>query len=118
MKTKYWIVLLGALFVLFAVLTLLFFLPGRSGGYAEVWSEGHLVQTVDLRVPQSFTVESSHGSNTVTVSDGKIAVTAATCPDHYCMKRGQLDSGADIICLPNQLVIRFTGPQATDATAG
>ena len=49
---------------------------------------------------------------------GKIAVTEATCPDHYCMKRGFCASGMDIVCLPNKLVIHFIGEQTVDAAAG
>ena len=52
------------------------------------------------------------------VKDGKIAVTQATCPDHYCMKRGFCHSGADIVCLPNRLVIHFTAAQEIDAVIG
>ncbi|MBQ5653356.1 MAG: hypothetical protein IIV28_00995, partial [Alistipes sp.] len=29
----------------------------------------------------------------ITVQDGKIGVSEATCPDHYCMKRGYCNSG-------------------------
>ena len=47
-----------------------------------------------------------------------IAVTAATCPDHYCMHRGFCDRGTQIVCLPNRLVIRFLGEQNIDAVAG
>lgn len=118
MKTKYWVILLCVLFLVFAGLSLWLFLPKGAESYAEIRSEGQLVKTVDLRIDQSFTVESSRGTNIVTVKDGKIAVTEASCPDHYCVKRGLCDSGPDIICLPNQLVIHFVGEQPLDATAG
>ena len=45
----------------------------------------------------------------IAVKDGKIAVTEASCPDHYCMQRGYCHSGAQIVCLPNRLVISFLG---------
>ena len=61
---------------------------------------------------------SENGSNTVTVKDGKIAVTAADCPDHYCMERGFCDSGTQIVCLPNRVIIKFQGEQEIDGAAG
>lgn len=118
MKTHWWILLLSILFILFGTLTLIFFLPRAQAQSAEIWSEGTLIRTVSLYEAQSFTVEGSRGSNTVTVKDGKISVTEASCPDHYCMQRGECNSGPDIICLPNQLIIKFTEPQELDATAG
>ena len=54
----------------------------------------------------------------VIVENGKIAVTEASCPDHYCMNRGFCASGTDIVCLPNKLVIHFLGTQTVDAAAG
>ena len=78
-----------------------------------------VIKTVDLRIDQEFTVENgNHGYNAITVRDGKIGVSEATCPDHYCMKRGYCNSGTEIVCLPNRLVIRFLGEQEIDAIVG
>ena len=85
---------------------------------AEIYSEGQLIRTVRLDEDQTFTIEGSFGTNTITVSGGKIAVTAATCPDHICVNRGYCDGGMDIVCLPNRLVIRFTGGTAPDGIIG
>jgi len=58
------------------------------------------------------------GHNVVTVKDGRIAVTQANCPDHYCMDRGFCNSGSPIVCLPNRLVIEFSGEQEIDFVVG
>ncbi len=118
MKTKYWIFLLCFLFVAMCILSILFFFPQDRADEAEIWSEGRLLYRVSLKEDTQFVIESSRGSNTVTVENGKIAVTQATCPDHYCMKRGACNAAPDIICLPNQLVIKFTDKQVLDATSG
>lgn len=118
MKTKYWVMLLGALLLISAVSGVLLLMPRADAAYAEITSHGKVIRTVDLSIPQSFAVETEEGSNTVTVQDGKIAVTAATCPDHYCMKRGFCASGAQIVCLPNRLVIRFTNDGGIDGMVG
>ena len=118
MKTKFWIAILVSLLALCLGLSFYLLMPGQAATYAEVTSHGRLVKTVDLRVDQEFTVEHDGGSNTVTVRGGKIAVTQATCPDRYCMHRGFVNSGAQIVCLPNGLVIGFLGDVEIDMVAG
>ena len=114
MKTKYWLMIFGAVAVVCIALTLPL-LRQDQARFAEITSRGELVKTVDLMIDQEFTVD---GKNTVTVEDGKIAVTWADCPDHYCMKRGYCSGGTDIVCLPNRLVISFLGEQEVDAAVG
>ena len=117
MKTKYWVVLLAALLLICGVLSAVFLRPGQAQ-QAEVWSDGKLMKTVLLSIDQEFTVESADGFNTVTVQGGKIAVTAASCPDGYCMQRGFCQGGAQIVCLPNRLVIKFVAEQEIDGVVG
>ena len=114
MKTKTWIIL----FAVIAAACIFLSLPllnREQARFARITSKGDVVKTVDLQIDQEFTVD---GKNTVTVRDGKIAVTWADCPDHYCMKRGFCDGGTDIVCLPNRLVIEFLGDQEVDAAIG
>ena len=118
MKTRTWIILLCAALLACAGLSIWLLLPGEPAAQAEVWLDGELYQTVELNKEQEFTVEGPYGTNTVTVRDGKVAVTAASCPDHYCIERGFCDGGAQIVCLPNRLVIKFVGEQEVDGAAG
>ena len=114
MKTKTWIMIfiltlavcLGAGFYLLA--------PGEAAAYAQIISHGQIVRTVDLRINQEFTVMSENGFNVISVKDGAIGVSAASCPDHYCMKRGYCNTGTEIVCLPNRMTIRFLGQQEID----
>lgn len=117
MKTHVWIAVLAALFLILVGLALL---PGQSSPAreAEIYSGGERIRTVRLDVDQSFTIDSAYGSNTITVSGGKIAVTEASCPDHICRDRGYCDSGLDIVCLPNRLVIHFINGSSPDGVIG
>ena len=114
MKTKYWLMLFGAAAAACIALSLPL-LNTDQARFAQITSKGEVVKTVDLFVDQEFTVDDK---NTVTVKDGRIAVTWADCPDHYCMKRGFCAGGTDIVCLPNRLVISFLGEQEIDAAIG
>lgn len=114
MKTKYWIMVF-AVVILVCLAVSLPLLNQEEAAMAEIYSHGELVTTLSLSVDQEITVD---GHNTITVKDGKIAVTWADCPDGYCMDRGFCDRGGDIVCLPNRLVISFVGPQEIDAVVG
>lgn len=119
MKTKTWIFFLSLVLLLCLGLSAVLLWPGEAASHAEIISQGQLLQTVDLRIDQTFTVTTEDGgTNTVTVRDGHIAVTQANCPDGYCIQRGYCSGGAQIVCLPNRLVIRFVGQQDIDAVAG
>ena len=119
MKTKYWILILGAVLAVCLGLSFFILMPGEDATHAEILSQGTVIKTVDLRIDQEFVVSAGNESyNVVTVKDGKIGVTEATCPDHYCMNRGFCSSGTQIVCLPNRLVIRFVGEQEIDGVSG
>ena len=119
MKTRFWIAILAVVLILCAVSSAFLLIPGAPASHATITSGGKHIRTVDLRIDQEFTVTLEDGNyNTVTVKDGAIAVTGASCPDHYCAKRGFCNSGTQIVCLPNGLVIAFTGEPEIDAAVG
>ena len=117
MKNKHWIALLAGLAAVCILLSLPL-LTTTPAQQAQVWSDGELLYTLELSHDRTVTVESALGTNVITVRDGAIAVTEADCPDHYCMARGWVKGGAQIVCLPNRLVIRFVGEQSVDGVAG
>ena len=80
--------ILSAVLIVCVGLSIWLMMPGEDASAAEIWLDGEIYKTVSLSRNQEFVVQSDHGSNTVTVRNGKIAVTAADCPDHYCMDRG------------------------------
>ena len=119
MKTKYWIILFSALLLICVGISIPMFLPNEAATHAEIISDGTLLQTLDLRIDRTFHVSvGGVGYNYLTVKDGKIAVTDASCPDHYCMHRGFCNGGTQIVCLPNRLVIEFVAEQEIDGMVG
>ena len=79
----------------------------KNAAYAEIYQNGQLIRTVLLDESQEFKVTSKY-SNTITVKDGKIAVTESDCPGEDCVNCGWSDStGRSIVCLPNEVEIRI-----------
>lgn len=93
--------------LLLAALVFVLFLPKEdAAACAQIYQNGKLIKTVSLAEEQEFTVTGPY-SNTVTVRDGKIAVTGSNCPGEDCVSCGWLGStGRSIVCLPNALEIR------------
>ena len=118
MKSKYYIVIFAAVLALCIVLSVLLLVPRGGASQVEIWSDGVLIDTWPLAVNQSITVGYGDGYNVVTVKGGKVAVTEADCPDQYCMQRGFCDGGAQIVCLPHRLVLKFVGEQEVDFVVG
>ena len=119
MKTKTWILLFALILIVSLGASFYLFSPGETSTHAEITSYGQVIKTVDLRINQEFTIEHAGGGyNVVTVTDGKIGVTDASCPDHYCMKRGWCAGGNQIVCLPNRLVLQFTDKAPLDGVSG
>ncbi len=116
MKTKYWIMIFGILAVVLAVISL-FLIPKGEAAFVEVWSEGALLYTLPLNTDTSVEITTDRGTNTVTVAGGKAFVESADCPDRTCVARGKRASG-QIVCLPNRLVLKFTGQRPVDGISG
>ena len=101
-----------ALVLLAAVLVFLCFLPRGDAAYAEIYLKGELLHRLPLDRDSEIIVEGEY-RNTVTVADGKIAVTASDCPGEDCVGCGWSNvTGRSIVCLPNGLEIRIVSGQS------
>lgn len=102
-----------AIFIISAVLTVIFMRPKNTKNetvYVEIVQNDKVLYKLDLNSEKdrSFRIECDEGWNEVTISNGKISITDADCPDRTCVKTGELRSEyIPIICLPHKLVIRY-----------
>lgn len=117
-STKFWLLLIGGLLAVSAVLAALLFQGGRGNTVAVITQNGKTIRTIDLDrmdKPYSFTVEWENGYNIIEVERGRIRVSEADCPDKVCVRRGWVsDSAAPIACLPHKLVIQLEGGGEAD----
>ena len=114
MKTRSWILLLAAVFLILAGIVAWQFFGAKPTAAAQVWADGKLVQTLDLSEDGEYRIETARGWNLLTVSGGRIAVTAASCPDGDCVRCGPKNSGPPIVCLPNRVSIQFSDDGGID----
>lgn len=119
MKSRNICILISFLLVICIGLSVFLMIPREPKPTAAIISCGKTIQTVPLTEDASFDIETINGGyNRVVVQDGKIAVTEANCPDHVCMSFGWCSDGIPIVCLPNQLIIEFSGSDVTDSVSG
>ncbi|MDE6666165.1 MAG: NusG domain II-containing protein [Ruminococcus sp.] len=111
-RTKTIIIIITVIFLVSAIMTLYAFRPSEKHT-VEVVQDGNVIYTFDLLDTENrtITVKSTDGksSNTIEISDGKICISDAECPDKICVKSGFLKSDSmPLVCLPNRLIIRFS----------
>lgn len=95
--------------LLLALCVGLCFLPSNApeSPCAEIYHKGEKIKTLLLREDQTFTISDRY-VNEITVSGGRIAITASDCPGEDCVHSGWTDSsGKVIVCLPNKVEIRI-----------
>ena len=91
---------------------------GLSHTHVEIYQNGTLVRELSLDTDQTFDLSGDY-VNTVTVEDGKIAITSSTCPGSDCVHSGWISSpGRSVVCLPNRVEIRITGSSEVDFVVG
>lgn len=83
---------------------------------AEIYENGHLVQTLVLSSPEAQTVTVGHVTLRAT-KDG-IAFIDSPCPDKRCVRYGMLTRpGETMACVPEGIVVRLRGG-AVDGVTG
>ena len=103
-----------ALVVMLAVVTVFCFLPKDDSvaRVAEIYLDGERIEMLDLSKDQMVSID-GNSHNTVTVSGGKVAITASDCPGEDCVHSGAITApGRSIVCLPNGVEVRVVGQSA------
>ena len=119
-KTKTWIIAIALILAICAGLSLWLRQRPAAGTVANIYQDGMCIRSVDLAAvtgPETFTITTGHGSNTVLIEPGRICISEADCPDQVCVDAGWLsDSAAPIVCLPHRVVIRIESAPGTQDT--
>ncbi len=81
--------------------------------YATIKIDGKIDREINLssdNVDNSFTINTQHGFNTISVKNGSISILDADCNDSVCIKQGEISNvGETVVCLPHKLIIEIKG---------
>lgn len=96
-------------------LWLIFSMANKHGAMAIILVDGNEFGRYPLERDAVIEVKTDNGANTVVISDGKVSVTRASCPDGLCVRHSPIDrSGIPIVCLPNRLTVYVEGKASGD----
>ena len=89
-----------------------------NGEYALVTVNGEEYARLDLNKDNALTVSQDAGFNTIRVSNGKVYVESADCPDKICVDHTPVYmDGETIVCLPHKMVITVCSKKESDTDA-
>jgi hypothetical protein len=88
----------------------------KTGEAAIISVDGKVVKEIFLKSADNgeFTVDEAKGT-IFEITDGKIRITEACCPDRLCVSKGYISKPHEtIICLPNRIVVEIKGAEKDD----
>ncbi|MCM0648475.1 NusG domain II-containing protein [Clostridium swellfunianum] len=87
--------------------------------YVEIEVKGKLFKRLPLDNSRNekIQIETDLGSNIVEITNGKVRISDADCPDKICIQDGSISKPGDIlVCLPHKVVVNIKGQNSeTDA---
>lgn len=90
----------------------------KEGAFAVVTVNGKEYGRYVLAADQTVDIPGPLGTNRLVIAEGTAWMEAAVCPDHYCMKQGEISkTGQQIICLPNRIVVEIVGGESLELDA-
>lgn len=104
------ILLILAVLILAGGIWLYTFLSRETGAEVVVSVAGEELCRMPLSEDTEKLIGEGETTNLLVISDGKAAITEATCPDHVCVNTGEISfNGQTIVCLPHKLVVGIEG---------
>ncbi|MCM8710345.1 NusG domain II-containing protein [Clostridium sp. SYSU_GA19001] len=80
--------------------------------YVEIEVDGKLYKKflLDNNHNERINIQTDLGKNIVDISNGKVKILDADCPDKICIKDGSIDKpGQILVCLPHKVVVQIKG---------
>ncbi|MCL2811948.1 MAG: NusG domain II-containing protein [Clostridia bacterium] len=111
LKKNEWLLIAGVLLV-----ALLLLAWNRYQNASLAQSDARVQVSVDgtqqlLLIPGQHKIAGQAGEqNTIEILSNGVRMAQANCPDQWCVRKGIVPPGADIIvCLPHRLIVRWVG---------
>lgn len=123
MTNRIWIIVFSVVALLCLAIWLFISNASSQSMIVGIYKDGSLVEKIDLNSvtgEREITLSGDFGDNVILVSNGRIEMKSADCPDKLCVKHGELKSSSSpIVCLPNKVVIKFEeNTDGADAKTG
>ncbi len=110
MKKKDWVIV--AVVLVIAAISAIWLYGGvkESGSQVRIMIEGSEYGTYSLFEERVIEIANEHGYNRFIISQGKVFMEEADCPDGYCVEHKAIRHVKEtIVCLPHKLVAEICG---------
>lgn len=107
-QNRVWLLIIGAIVLLSLAALFLIQHFKETGDRVEIYQDSVLIYSLPLNKDKTIRIPSKNGGyNIVTISNGQVRVSEASCPDQVCVRHGPTCVTKDpIVCLPNKLVVQ------------
>ena len=97
-------IIIGAILIaLVLVSTIIYLGPQEMGDRVKITLEGEVYGIYPLNEMKIINVD---GENIIEIRSNTVKMTEAKCPNHLCVKQGEIkEIGESIVCLPHKLII-------------
>ena len=87
---------------------------GQNAQTVQVYQDARLIAELPLQTDQTLLISGEY-QNTLSIQQGRAAITQSDCPGNDCVHSGWIDrAGHSLVCLPNRVEIRITGSSDVD----
>ncbi len=116
------VVNLTVILVVLAILALsylvLYFATNKAGAMITVEKDGAVIGSYGLDDDRQIPISDDAGSNLLVIKGGRAHMEEASCPDHLCIKQGEISKvGQTIVCLPNKVIVTVVSGDEADVDA-
>ena len=101
----FFLVVIGLIFIISVGIRMI---PKKNGVYLVVTIDNQIYGSYSLEKDQQIDIKDSDGviTNSIGISNGKVSMIEANCPDQICVHHKEIEYGNEtIICLPNKVIL-------------
>ncbi len=97
-------IVIGTVIVAFVLSLVLLVSFSKQGSRVVIKQNNEIVYDQSIRINKTVDI----GTNCVTIKDGEVFVSSASCKNQICVNTGKISKkGESIVCLPNKVIVEI-----------
>lgn len=102
------IILLVTIIIVAMIIFIFYKFNLKDGNTVIVYYNNNIIYTHSLGDDTEKTIKTPLGINKIIISDGKVKMIEADCPDKLCIYQKSINKvGENIVCLPHKLIVKI-----------
>ncbi len=97
-------IVIGTVVVVFVLSLVLLVSFSKQGSRVVIKQNNEIIYDQSIKLNKTVDV----GTNCVTIKDGEVFVSSASCKNQICVNTGKISKkGESIVCLPNKVIVEI-----------